>query len=70
MRKKNTKRLQRLEFLDSVKSEVAQKIGSDYSDKLETLETSQVIIEHGTKPLDQLYFDLKDKELAKTWIVS
>ena len=35
-------------------------VGSDYSDKIETLETSQVIIEHGTKPLDQLYFDLKD----------
>jgi 2,4-dienoyl-CoA reductase-like NADH-dependent reductase (Old Yellow Enzyme family)/thioredoxin reductase len=34
-------------------------LGSDYSDNQEKLETSQVIIEHGTVPLDQLYFDLK-----------
>lgn len=34
-------------------------LGSDYSDNQEKLETSQVIIEHGTMPLDQLYFDLK-----------
>ncbi len=34
-------------------------LGSDYSDDQEKLETSQVVIEHGTMPLDQLYFDLK-----------
>ncbi len=36
-------------------------IGSDYSNILENLETSQVIIEHGTLPLDDLYFELKQK---------
>ena len=34
-------------------------LGSDYSNDQEKLETSQVVIEHGTMPLDQLYFDLK-----------
>ena len=35
-------------------------IGSDYSENLESIETSQVVIEHGTIPLDELYFELKN----------
>ena len=34
-------------------------ISSDYSDKTETKEISQVIVEHGTTPIDALYFELK-----------
>ena len=40
-------------------------INSDYSDKTETKEISQVIVEHGTIPLDDLYFDLKKNSLNK-----
>ena len=35
------------------------KIISDYSNKVYEQETSQVIVEHGTLPLDDLYFSLK-----------
>ena len=35
-------------------------VGSDYSEKIENFETNQVVIEHGTIPLDDLYFDLKN----------
>ena len=35
-------------------------ISSDYSNKIETAETSQVVIEHGTIPVDELYFELKN----------
>ncbi len=35
------------------------KIISDYSDKVYEQETSQVVVEHGTLPLDDLYFNLK-----------
>ena len=34
-------------------------IGSDYSDRLERRRVDQVVIEHGTLPLDDLYFALK-----------
>ncbi len=34
-------------------------IGSDYSDRVETREVDQVVVEHGTLPLDDLYFALK-----------
>ena len=37
------------------------KICSDYSDKIFEKETSQVVIEHGTLPVDDLYFELKDQ---------
>ena len=40
-------------------------INSDYSDKTETKEISQVIVEHGTFPLDNLYFDLKKNSLNR-----
>jgi NADPH-dependent 2,4-dienoyl-CoA reductase/sulfur reductase-like enzyme len=35
-------------------------IGSDYSDRTETREVDQVVVEHATLPLDEIYFDLKD----------
>ena len=34
-------------------------LGSDYSDRRETREVDQLVVEHGTLPLDDLYFDLK-----------
>ncbi len=34
-------------------------IGSDYSDRVEERRVDQVIVEHGTLPLDDLYFALK-----------
>ncbi|MGF1631346.1 MAG: FAD-dependent oxidoreductase [Kiloniellaceae bacterium] len=34
-------------------------LGSDYSDRLETREVDQLVVEHGTLPLDELYFTLK-----------
>jgi len=37
-------------------------IGSDYGDDIrETRRIDQVVVEHGTLPLDDLYFDLKDR---------
>ena len=40
---------------------LAVKISSDYSDLTFEKETSQVIVEHGTSPVDDLYFELKDQ---------
>ena len=37
------------------------KISSDYSDLTFEKETSQVIVEHGTLPVDDLYFELKEQ---------
>lgn len=34
-------------------------IGSDYAERTETREVDQVVVEHGTRPLDELYFALK-----------
>ena len=34
-------------------------IGSDYSKKTERKKTSQIVVEHGTIPNTELYFDLK-----------
>ncbi len=34
-------------------------IGSDYSDRLERRNVDQVVIEHGTLPMDELYLELK-----------
>src|SRR3546814_9831669 len=34
-------------------------LGSDYSDRVETREVDQLVVEHGILPLDDLYFDLK-----------
>ncbi|MEQ8586136.1 MAG: NADH:flavin oxidoreductase [Thalassobaculaceae bacterium] len=37
------------------------RIGSDYSDRIEEREVDQVVVEHGTLPLDEVYFDLKPR---------
>jgi hypothetical protein len=34
-------------------------IGSDYADTIQEREVDQVVVEHGTLPLDGLYFELK-----------
>ncbi len=34
-------------------------LGSDYSERTETREVDQLVVEHGTLPLDDLYFELK-----------
>jgi 2,4-dienoyl-CoA reductase-like NADH-dependent reductase (Old Yellow Enzyme family) len=34
-------------------------LGSDYSERTETREVDQLVVEHGTLPLDELYFELK-----------
>ncbi|MGD1879517.1 MAG: FAD-dependent oxidoreductase, partial [Kiloniellaceae bacterium] len=34
-------------------------LGADYSDRTETREVDQLVVEHGTLPLDDLYFALK-----------
>ncbi len=36
-------------------------IGSDYSNKIEKKKTSQIVVEHGTIPNAELYFDLKNE---------
>jgi len=38
-------------------------ISSDYSEKIETKEISQVVLEHGTLPIDELYFQLKKNSI-------
>ena len=44
-------------------------ISSDYSDKTESKEISQVIVEHGTEPSDELYFQLKKKLILMIFLV-
>tara|TARA_B100000959_G_C14988113_1_gene626526 strand:- start:500 stop:2536 length:2037 start_codon:yes stop_codon:yes gene_type:complete len=38
-------------------------LGSDYSNRVEEREVDQVFVEHGTLPLDDLYFELKPDSL-------
>lgn len=40
-------------------NQLIAKVGSDYSSKIEERLVDQVVIEHGTLPMDELYFDLK-----------
>jgi len=40
---------------------LAATLGSEYSDRTETRLVDQVVVEHGTLPLDDLYFALKPK---------
>ena len=51
-----SKRIKRIKKRDN---RLVLTIYSDYSDKIETKEISQVIVEHGTIPVDDLYFNLK-----------
>ena len=49
----------RLRAVRRVGNELAALIGTDYSDHVEQRNFDQVIINHGTLPLDDLYFELK-----------
>jgi N-methyl-L-proline demethylase len=40
-------------------------LGSPYGTRTETRTVDQVVVEHGTLPLDELYFDLKPQSLNK-----
>ena len=40
-------------------------IGSDYSDLVREQRIDQVVVEHGTLPLDELYFDLKENAVNR-----
>ena len=42
-------------------NKLAAVLGSDYSDLTEERLVDQVVVEHGTLPLDELYFDLKPR---------
>lgn len=42
-------------------NKLAAVLGSDYSDRTEERLVDQVVVEHGTLPLDELYFDLKPR---------
>ncbi|MCG8595207.1 MAG: N-methylproline demethylase, partial [Kiloniellales bacterium] len=41
-------------------NKLAARVGSDYGDWAEERLVDQVVVEHGTLPLDALYFALKD----------
>ncbi|MEO0822910.1 MAG: FAD-dependent oxidoreductase, partial [Pseudomonadota bacterium] len=40
-------------------------IGSDYSDRVEERRVDQIVVEHGTSALDDLYFSLRDRSLNR-----
>ena len=44
-------------------SELVAHIGSDFSSRIEERRVDQVVVEHGTLPLDDLYFELKPESL-------
>ncbi|MBE9552016.1 MAG: FAD-dependent oxidoreductase, partial [Proteobacteria bacterium] len=44
-------------------NKLAATLGSDYSDRTEKRLVDQVVVEHGTLPLDELYFDLKPRSV-------
>ena len=45
--------------------QLAAVVGSDYGDLRETRLVDQVVVEHGTLPLDDLYFGLKDASINR-----
>jgi hypothetical protein len=50
---------QRLVGLDRVGNRLRATIGTDYSDRVTHAEYDQVVVNYGTMPLDDLYFDLR-----------
>ena len=46
-------------------NKLAAVIGSDYGPRLEERIVDQVVVEHGTLPLDELYFALKEQSLNR-----
>ena len=45
--------------------QLAAVIGSDYGNTRDTRRVDQVVVEHGTLPLDELYFALKDASINR-----
>ena len=50
---------QRLVGLDRVGNRLRATLGTDYSDRVTHAEYDQVVVNYGTMPLDELYFDLR-----------
>ena len=50
---------QRLVGLDRAGNRLRATLGTDYSDRVTHAEYDQVVVNYGTMPLDDLYFDLK-----------
>ena len=53
----------RLKAVQRDGSELVAHIGSDFSSRIEERRVDQVVVEHGTLPLDDLYFELKPESL-------
>ena len=51
----------RLKAVRQEGSELVAQIGSDFSSRTEERRVDQIFVEHGTLPLDDLYFELKPK---------
>jgi 2,4-dienoyl-CoA reductase-like NADH-dependent reductase (Old Yellow Enzyme family)/thioredoxin reductase len=46
-------------------NKLAAVVGSDYGSRQETRVVDQVVVEHGTRPLDELYFALKEQSVNR-----
>jgi NADPH-dependent 2,4-dienoyl-CoA reductase/sulfur reductase-like enzyme len=46
-------------------NKLAATVGSDYGERTETRLVDQVVVEHGTLPLDELYFALKEQSVNR-----
>ena len=53
----------RLKAVRQEGSELVAQIGSDFSSRTEERRVEQIFVEHGTLPLDELYFELKTESL-------
>ena len=51
----------RLKAVRRAGNELCAVIGTDYSDHVEERMFDQVVVNHGTTPLDELYFELKPR---------
>ncbi len=58
----------RLKYISKEGNRLLAIIGSDYSEKIERKKTSQIVVEHGTLPNDDLYFDLKEESINQGMI--
>lgn len=53
----------RLESVERYEEALLARLGSDYGGVLNTRHVDQVVVNHGTLPLDDLYFDLKSHSI-------
>ena len=53
----------RLESVVREGSALLARVGSDYGGVLKERRVDQVVVNHGTRPLDELYFELKPQAL-------